>query len=182
MGLAKRKLDRVVLIAAANLPDVDALAAFWGEDAERSFRRGWTHGVLAMVVLPLLLGSIAWLFDRDRRIYGLACLGVWSHPLLDWLNTYGIRLLMPFDGTWFYGDALFIVDPYLWLMLGAAVMLARSKSLAGIAGWLALGIAATALVLLAERSPLGVKIVWSACLLMLALARWRRWGEGRFQR
>src|SRR5688500_10581765 len=128
IGLAKRRLDRIVLIAAANLPDIDVLARFWGEDAERSFRRGWTHGVLAMVVLPLLLASVVWIFDRDRRrMFGLACVGVWSHPLLDWLNTYGIRLLMPLDGTWFYGDALFIVDPLLWLAFGSTLVLAHSN-------------------------------------------------------
>ena len=27
------------------------------------------------------------------------------------MNSFGIRLLMPFSGRWFYGDALYIVDP-----------------------------------------------------------------------
>jgi len=36
------------------------------------------------------------------------------HPTLDWLNTYGMRWLMPFSGRWFYGDAVFIVDPGCW--------------------------------------------------------------------
>ncbi len=30
---------------------------------------------------------------------------------MDWLNSYGVRLLMPFSNRWFYGDALYIVDP-----------------------------------------------------------------------
>ncbi len=38
---------------------------------------------------------------------------------------YGIRLLAPFSQRWFYGDALFIVDPWLWLVLGAGCWLAR---------------------------------------------------------
>jgi inner membrane protein len=41
------------------------------------------------------------------------------------MNVYGVRWLMPFDGTWFYGDSLFIVDPWLWLLLGAAWLLGR---------------------------------------------------------
>ena len=33
------------------------------------------------------------------------------------LTTYGTRLLEPFSHRWFYGDALFIIDPWIWLML-----------------------------------------------------------------
>ena len=48
----------------------------------------------------------------------LACfLGVLSHPLLDLMNTYGTRVLEPFSHRWFYADTLFIVDPWIWLML-----------------------------------------------------------------
>jgi len=38
-----------------------------------------------------------------------------------------VRLLTPFDWRWFYGDAVFIVDPWLWLVLGAGVWLARRR-------------------------------------------------------
>jgi inner membrane protein len=37
---------------------------------------------------------------------------------MDFLNSYGVRLLMPFSERWFYGDALYIVDPFLYLTLG----------------------------------------------------------------
>ena len=37
---------------------------------------------------------------------------------MDVLNSYGVRLLMPFSGRWFYGDALYIVDPWLYLAAG----------------------------------------------------------------
>jgi inner membrane protein len=32
---------------------------------------------------------------------------------------------MPFSGRWFYGDTLFIVDPWLWLTLGLGVLASR---------------------------------------------------------
>ena len=48
----------------------------------------------------------------------LACfLGTLSHPLLDLMNTYGVRLLEPLSHRWFYGDTLFIVDPWIWIAL-----------------------------------------------------------------
>ena len=50
-----------------------------------------------------------------------------THPLLDWTNNYGIRLLLPWNPRWFYGDAVFIIDPWLWLMLAAGVIVARRR-------------------------------------------------------
>lgn len=129
-------LAPAALVIGANLPDVDVLAYAWGEDVAIGFRRGWTHGLLAVVVLPFLLAAALKLWDLWRRrrrpdtppargaslllVSGLAVL---THPSLDWLNTYGMRWLMPFDGHWSYGDAVFIMDPWLWLMLGAPWLL-----------------------------------------------------------
>jgi inner membrane protein len=58
-------------------------------------------------------------------LLGLAYAGVYSHVFLDFLNNYGVRLLTPFDWRWFYGDAVFIIDPWLWLTLGVGVWLSR---------------------------------------------------------
>ena len=51
-------LATTTLVIGANLPDVDALATFWGGDFSLLFRRGWTHGVLAMLVWPLALTAL----------------------------------------------------------------------------------------------------------------------------
>ncbi|MEX2571243.1 MAG: metal-dependent hydrolase [Gemmatimonadota bacterium] len=149
-GLKRRtSLGMATLLIGANLPDLDVLALLTGSGL--SFRRGWTHGVLAIAVLPMLLAGAMVVWDRvvrrrggrepaspvrPRQLLLLAFVGVLSHPVLDWLNTYGMRWLMPFDGRWFYGDALFIVDPWLWLILGAGVLIARrwGSPRAGLAG------------------------------------------------
>jgi inner membrane protein len=88
------------------------------------------------VLLPLLLAGALWWWDRwqtrrgarpEKRLpvhfgwlYGLAFLATLTHPALDWLNVYGIRLLEPFSSRWFYGDVLFIIDIWLWALLGFA--------------------------------------------------------------
>jgi inner membrane protein len=98
-------------------------------------RRGLTHGPIAMLLLPLLLWACmlwfdAWQTRRGKRpdsrlpidktwLLGLAYLGCLSHPLLDWLNSYGVRLLEPFSSLWFYGDSIFIIDVWIW---GAAIL------------------------------------------------------------
>jgi inner membrane protein len=55
---------------------------------------------------------------------------MYSHVFLDFLNNYGVRLLAPVDWRWFYGDAVFIVDPILWVVLGAGVWLSRRGKVA----------------------------------------------------
>ena len=135
----KRKtgLAMPALIIGANLPDVDAACFFWLEGTEHlGFRRGITHGPPALVLLPLILAGLLWGFDRWQAKRGsrpegrlpvnfkwlflLSFIGCLTHPALDWLNVYGIRLLEPFSSQWFYGDTLFIIDVWLWALLGFA--------------------------------------------------------------
>lgn len=54
-------------------------------------------------------------------------IAVLSHPFLDWMNEYGVRILMPWSGRWFYGDTLFIVDLVLLLLFGGGWWLARRR-------------------------------------------------------
>ena len=152
MGQAglKRKtgLAMPALIIGANLPDVDAACFFWLDGVEPlAFRRGITHGPPAWVLLPLVLAGILWGWDRwqARRgtrpegrlpvrfgwLYALSFLACLTHPALDWMNVYGIRLLEPFSHRWFYGDVLFIIDIWLWLILGVATWLSLRREKRG---------------------------------------------------
>lgn len=143
-GLKRRSpLGTVTLLIAANLPDVDVISLAWGNLAGLSFRRGWTHGILALALWPFLLAGAMLLVDRlvTRRgarfgpLLLLSAIGVASHPLLDALNTYGVRWLMPFSDAWYYGDTLFIVDVWVWLALGVGVFLSVRRERRGMPGW-----------------------------------------------
>ena len=138
-GLKQRtRFGNATLMIAANLPDIDVLVYFTPMPAI-AFRRGWTHGILAQLILPLVLTAIMIAVGRLRAprpgapplrpwwLLLLAYVGVESHILLDFLNNYGLRVLAPLDWRWFYGDAVFIADPWLWLMLGGGVWLARRR-------------------------------------------------------
>jgi inner membrane protein len=135
-GLKHRsRLGNMTLMLAANLPDVD-VAVFATDASSLAFRRGMTHGVMAQAVLPPLLALVMWAIARRRPrpaqspahlgwLVALSYLGVLTHVGLDYLNNYGIRLMMPFSGRWFYGDSLFIIDPWMWALMGVGVWLAR---------------------------------------------------------
>lgn len=185
-ALARTRLARgvplatVTLTVAANLPDLDALAYFGGEDAALAFRRGPTHGPLGLLLLPPLLIAVlavGWRPRRSRdsplplgRLTVLAYLGALTHPLLDLLNTYGVRLLSPFSNRWYYGDVLFIVDPWFWLVLGAAVFLVRAPTRPALAAWSAAAAGATYL-LLTQPTPGWARALWLGALTATIVAR-----------
>jgi len=183
--LARAGLDRRgtlplasgTLMLAANVPDIDVLVLFLGSYAGLALRRGWTHGPIALVLLPLALTVVMLAWDRWVRRRGasgaslapmtfgatliISFIGVLSHPLLDWLNTYGVRLMMPFSGEWFYGDAVFIIDPWLWLLFTVAlVRWRRTRRRVQIFG----AIAAVYIVAMIGASAVGEKVAYRAAV------------------
>ena len=139
-GLRTRtRFGAAALMISANIPDVDVLS-FLTDTSPVAFRRGWTHGVLAQIALPVLVTGAFWIWNRWRTstsapvqpfrigwLLALCVIGVYSHVFLDYLNNYGVRLLTPFDWHWFYGDSVFIIDIWLWLVLGVGVWLSRRR-------------------------------------------------------
>lgn len=139
-------LAATTLMLAANAPDIDIFSVWVGTYASLAFRRGWTHGPLALALLPFAVAGLVLAWDRWVRqpraaargvavapahagwTLALAAIGCLSHPALDWLNTYGIRFLTPLTDRWFYGDAVFIVDPWWWALLAATLAAARLRA------------------------------------------------------
>jgi inner membrane protein len=117
-------------IIAANLPDVDV--AYSGITASPLgyllHHRGHTHTLVGLVVLALVLVLTYWFFPSVRRMNVLGRIRFWlliavalaSHLALDSLNSYGVHPFYPFDNTWYFGDAVFILEPWLWLVFGVA--------------------------------------------------------------
>ncbi|HEX6259989.1 MAG TPA: metal-dependent hydrolase [Woeseiaceae bacterium] len=135
-GLQMRsRFGRATLIIGANLPDIDAVTYLLDGADSLGIRRGLTHGIPALVVMPLLLaaamrgvsavspGPAAQRADF-RQLWLLSAIAMATHPFLDYLNNYGMRWLMPFVDRWVYGDTLYIIDPYVWSILLAGVLLA----------------------------------------------------------
>jgi inner membrane protein len=131
----KTALATTTSAIAANLPDLDVLV-FLSDTPSVAFRRGITHGVPAQILLPLVFAGVMWLIARRRTtpdgppahfgwLLAISYIGIFTHVFLDFLNTYGIRLLSPISQRWFYGDAVFIVDIWLWLILAAGVVFSR---------------------------------------------------------
>ena len=139
---AKTGLERLspgatlLCVLAANSPDADIAVVLFGDRWDLlQHHRGITHSLVGTAFLalfvPLLFYGIDRLWARLRRhapktnFRGLLIASVIvtaTHPLLDWTNNYGIRFFLPWSARWSYGDLVFIVDPFLWLMLAVGLV------------------------------------------------------------
>jgi inner membrane protein len=178
----KTRLAAAALVVGANLPDVDSILYFTGhDDLALGFRRGWTHGILALAVLPLVLTALLLWYARlrpdprrpvnARWLLTLSVIAIATHPFLDWLNNYGMRWLMPFDGRWSYGDSVYIMDPWLWLILGGGWLASRRASPLLFALWLVFSLAIVWVV--RGRAPEYLPVVAAVAAVLLLTLFWR---------
>jgi inner membrane protein len=162
----------------------------WGRWVYLHHHRGITHSIVGALLLALLLPLLFYgaerLFARLRgkrprfRLPGLlvaSLLAMATHPLMDWTNNYGIRPFLPWSARWYYGDLVFIIDPWLWLVVGGAAFLLTSRRWWQTGFWVLLALVLTsAVILLPMRNnelnlPLVVCIGWVVGVLALIAGR-----------
>jgi len=189
LAAAKAGLERLspgvttLCVLAANAPDSDIVVLFTrGRWAFLEQHRGISHSIIGTltlaVLVPLLFCAGDLLFARFRRrppqtkLKGLllaSLIVTITHPLLDWTNNYGIRFLLPWKATWFYGDLVFVVDPFIWLILGGTCFLLASKTTIQKILWALLAVVLSLLVVVGPRSgalsnPTFVRAIWLGAL------------------
>lgn len=203
---AKAGLERLspgatfLCVLAANSPDSDIIVLTFGDRWDFLLHhRGITHAIVGVVFLALLLPLIfagvdrLWARLRHRppltKFRGLLIASVIvsaTHPLLDWTNNYGIRFLLPWNPRWFYGDMVFIVDPFIWVVLGGAAFLLASKTKISKAIWITLAAIITFMIVAGPRTgalpnPTLLAALWIGALVLIivlfSIGARERWGE-----
>jgi inner membrane protein len=197
LSMAKAGLERVTplattaLVVSSNLPDIDVFSRVErGTLGYLQYHRGFTHGFVGVVLLAAGLTLVLTFIDhrfrlrrdlfgrplRPVRIFLLALLGGAGHAFMDFTNSYGIRPLLPFSDRWFYGDIAFVVDPWIWLILGSAAVWLTATGAARSALWVIVGIVLSLVVGFALRHPYDwqpaplpglVRAIWFAGLLLV---------------
>lgn len=137
-----RAIAAVSSLIAANLPDADLFYTGVGGDRLRYMlhHRGYSHTVVAALVAAALVYGAAVLVWRwrgregpagadSRWLLALLVMSTLSHLALDWTNSYGVHPFWPFDDRWYYGDAVFIVEPWLWVVSVPTLAAASSRLL-----------------------------------------------------
>jgi inner membrane protein len=125
----------VMIMLAANAPDMDTFNFFTDSLTYLQVHRGYTHSLLfapLVALVPLLLVKA---FTRTRftlttlATYAGCLLAVLSHLLLDWTNVYGVRLMFPFSAKWYRLDITDIIDP---VILGVLVLALAAPALSAL--------------------------------------------------
>jgi len=207
LAAAKAGLDKLspastaLCLIAANVPDADISVLLFGDRwTYLKHHRGITHAIVGAVclaiILPLIFYGVDLLLARWKRrppkvqlrgLFIASFIVTATHPFLDWLNNYGVRPLLPWNPQWAYGDLIYIVDPFLWLLFGGASFLLTSKTKLRAIFWAVLGVLLSLLVVLGPgrradlSNPRLLLAIWIGSLLLLAFMFFmkteRRWGS-----
>jgi inner membrane protein len=186
-------------VLAANAPDSDIVVLAFGDRwTFLHHHRGITHAIVGViclaVIVPLIFYGVDRLWSRykdqppETNLKGLmvaSFVASATHPLLDWTNNYGIRFFLPWSQHWSYGDLVFIVDPYMWLILGGAAFLLTTRTTFLKVIWAVIAAILTFLVVASPRSgglpyPHLIATLWIVTLIAFIVlfvkgAR-ERWG------
>jgi inner membrane protein len=130
-------LATAMMVASAEMPDLDLLYGLGGPAAGFDGHRGFTHTLLGAPLVGALSLAAVWLWYRLRLrlkhppptpprwgllfLYG--CLGGVIHILLDFTNSYGVRPFAPFYDRWFAWDTVYIIEPVMLVILVAGLVL-----------------------------------------------------------
>ena len=138
-------------VVAANAPDIDLVYTNIIEEplGYLLHHRGHSHTLPGLVAIGILIWAGVRLVPAlrsaaqgmERRWLVLIAAALASHLLMDTANGYGTHLLYPFSSRWVYGDAVFVLEPWCWALLGVALALN--------AGWrarVAIGVITLALI------------------------------------
>jgi|1185.fasta_scaffold22020_2 inner membrane protein len=132
----------VASVLAANLPDADLFYTGAGGDrlTYMLHHRGYTHTVIGVLIGAALVWGAVLVVLRWRSrgwpargdvlwLLALLVVSTSSHLVLDWTNSYGVHPFWPVDDRWRYGDSVFIVEPWLWVVSVPALVVGSGSRL-----------------------------------------------------
>lgn len=177
-------------ILANNAPDLDILytGITEGKFGYLLHHRGHTHTLAALPLVAAFsfgmgLGvlRLARKFSRqsgtaaERETLWMmaltAALGPAVHLLLDFCNSYGVHPFWPLNNAWYFGDSLFIIEPWILVLLPMALfwsqrtrgarlalgLIAGAFVAASFAAWSIVGVVAVAVAVGGGVTLLGLR-------------------------
>jgi len=99
------------------LPDLDAFLVVLNKRLYLKNHQGFSHSLLLAPVYAFILVFVFtfWIDFLWMNYMGLL-LGIFVHSILDYSNTYGIKLFYPLSNKRFSLDAIFFIDTFLILL------------------------------------------------------------------
>ncbi len=133
----KTALATAAMTLAAEAADLDVFWGFKGPVVGFAHHRGFTHSFVGLILVSAVVTGFMYLIWRLRGrktnipslpprwglLFLFAYIAGLSHILLDYTNNYGVRPFWPFCEKWYSWDIIFIVEPALYLILIAGLVL-----------------------------------------------------------
>jgi inner membrane protein len=131
----------LAITLAAETPDLDVLWYLRGPVAGFQHHRGITHTFLGAPFEAMVVVAAVWGIHKLRRknpvippdwlrLWLFSMVGIFLHILLDFTNNYGVRPFLPFSPRWFAWSTVYIVDPFLLLVLALGLLVPAILGLA----------------------------------------------------
>jgi inner membrane protein len=148
LALARTGLGRItrfatpMLLVSGLAADLDWLTYAGGARDFLAGHRTATHSIVGTIVIAGITAALFTIFSRRLvshrhplgaastgavpirffRASAVCAVGAATHVILDLTNSYGIKLLWPFQQKWYALDLAGSVDPLLLVLLGAGVL------------------------------------------------------------
>jgi inner membrane protein len=116
------------LVTASVLPDIDWASRFFGIAAYLNYHRSFTHSLLGVISLAMILTLIVKLFFRRadlRMTFLLSLFGGLFHLLMDLINPYGTQVFYPFLAERYAWNWVTVVDLFITMPLILCLLLIR---------------------------------------------------------
>ena len=172
-----------------NLPDIDSVWTFFRRNVDGNLsylleHRGYTHTLLGALPMGLLAAGIGcWIarikLTRHFLISVVLCgfLSVLLHIGADTLNDYGVHPLSPFFNRWYYGDSVFILEPFLWMTM-IPLTVASIQWKPGRWIWSMLGLGLLGVLWTSHFTPIFTAAAATVWGLSFSFMEKRKWGFG----
>ncbi|EOC99856.1 metal-dependent hydrolase [Caldisalinibacter kiritimatiensis] len=106
-------------VIGAMSPDIDIIAKHKGDYAYLKHHRGISHSIPGLITLA---GAISLLLNLIFKDYSFTHIFIWtflgclSHSVFDMLNSYGVRILLPFNKKKLAMNLLMLYDPFIIIL------------------------------------------------------------------
>jgi inner membrane protein len=170
-------------VVVNNAPDLDFLYAGITERpiGYLLHHRGYSHTAPVALAIGLVTAAVVIAIARRRRwpwtradlvtLLVALCIGPFVHVAMDFSNNYGVHPFWPAYAGTFYGDAVFIVEPFFWAVAIPPLLFAARTRIARfvLGAVLVLGVAACWMVALAPQDMRLVFPSMAAAVTFVAL-------------
>jgi inner membrane protein len=104
-------------VIGSQIPDIDTVLKLKNNAVYIRNHRGITHSVPAVILWPLLITGILYLFFPEANLFHVwlwSFIAVFLHVFVDIFNAYGTQALRPFSNKWVALGWINTFDPFIF--------------------------------------------------------------------